>query len=65
MKKKPMFEKSQDDYTANILTAKSTGFTCVPFSPVVPLSFWQPTNAGNGPLYFDCIPISSPVSTTF
>ena len=52
-------------YTANILTAKSTGFTCVPFSPVVPLSFWQSMNVGNGPLYFDCTSILTPISTTF
>ena len=41
-------------YTANILTAKTTGFTCVPFSPVLPLSFWQVTKAGSEPLYFNC-----------
>ena len=52
-------------YTANILTAKSTGFTCVPFSPVLPLSFWQPTNVGNERLYFDCSPIFTLISATF
>jgi len=28
-------------YTANILTAKITGITCVLFTTVVRLSFWQ------------------------
>ena len=28
-------------YTVNILTVKCKGFTCVSFSPVVSLSFWQ------------------------
>ena len=51
--------------TANILTAKSTGFTCVPFSPVLSLSFWQSMNTGNEPLYFHCSPISPAVFTTF
>ena len=41
-------------YTANILTAKTTGFTCVSFSPVLPLSFWQAMKAGSEPLYFSC-----------
>jgi hypothetical protein len=41
-------------YNANILTAKTTGFTCVPFSPVLPLSFWQAMKAGSEPLYFSC-----------
>ena len=52
-------------YTANILTAKSTGFTCVPFSPVLPLSFWQPMTVGNEPLYFDCSLIFTPISKAF
>ena len=51
--------------TANILTAKSTGFTCVPFSPVLSLSFWQSMNTGNEPLYFHCSPISPAVFMTF
>ena len=52
-------------YTANISTAKSTGFTYVPFSPVLSLSFLQSTNAGNESLYFDCTSKCFPNFTTF
>ena len=51
--------------TANISTAKSTGFTWVPFSPVLSLSFRQSTNAGSESLYFKCTPKSFPNFTTF
>ena len=52
-------------HTANISTAKSTGFTCVPFSPVLSLSFWQSTNAGSESLYFNCTPKCFPNFTIF
>ena len=52
-------------YTGNITTAKSAGFTCVPFSPVLSLSFWQSTNAGSESLYFNCTPKCFPNFTIF
>ena len=45
--------KPNKGYTANLLTAKSTGFTCVPFSTVLPLSFWQSTTVCSEPLQFN------------
>ena len=51
--------------TANILTAKSTGFTCVPFPTVVWLSFWQSINVGSESLYFNCTPKCFPNFTIF
>ena len=52
-------------YTANIIAVKSTGFTCVPFSMVVPLSFWQSITTGSETLHFNCRQISVSKSTIF
>ena len=52
----------KEEYTANIITVKSTGFTYVRFSMVVPLSFWQLLTTGRETLYFNCRPISTTVS---
>ena len=52
-------------YTANIIAVKTTGFTCVHFPTVVPLSFWQATTTGRETLYFNCRLISVSKSTIF
>ena len=52
-------------YTANLIAVKSTGFTCVPFSTVVPLSFWQSITTGSETLHFNCRQISVSKSTIF
>ena len=58
-------QKSSSSCTANIIAVKSTGFTCVPFSPVVPLSFWQSITTGSETLHFNCRQISVSTSTIF